>query len=59
MDPDIRKKFFMMKVVKHWNRMSKEVVDTWKQGEIRWGFEQPDLLEGVRAHCRGVGLDEF
>ncbi|KFZ57838.1 hypothetical protein N338_05245, partial [Podiceps cristatus] len=24
---DIRKTFFMMKVVKHWNRMPKEVVD--------------------------------
>ena len=23
------------------------------------GSEQPDLVEDVPAHCRGVGLDDF
>ena len=25
------------------------------QSQVGWGFEQPDLAEGVRAHGRGVG----
>ena len=25
------------------------------QGQAGWGFEQPDLVEGVPAHGRGVG----
>lgn len=24
--------------------------------EVGWSFEQPDLVEGNPAHCRGVGL---
>ena len=27
------------------------------QGQAGRGSEQPDLVEGVPAHCRGVGLD--
>ena len=26
------------------------------QGQVGWGFEPPDLVEGVPAHGRGVGL---
>jgi len=26
-------------------------------GQVGRGSEQPDLVEGVPAHCRGVGLD--
>jgi len=29
------------------------------QGQVGWGFEQPALVEGVPAHGRGAGLDEF
>ena len=27
------------------------------QGQVGWDSEQPDLVEDVPAHCRGVGLD--
>lgn len=26
------------------------------QGQIRWGFEQTDLIADVPAHCRRVGI---
>ena len=29
------------------------------QGQVGQGFDQPDLVEGVPAHCRGVGLDDL
>jgi len=29
------------------------------QGQVGWGSEQPDLVEDVPAHCRGVGLDDL
>jgi len=29
------------------------------QGQVGQGFEQPNLVEEVPAHCKGVGLDEF
>ena len=29
------------------------------QGLAGWGSEQPDLVEDVPAHCRGVGLDDL
>jgi len=25
------------------------------QGKVGWGSEQPDLVENVAAHCRGLG----
>ena len=28
-------------------------------GQVRQGSEQPDLVEDVPAHCRGVGLDDL
>jgi len=29
------------------------------QGQVGRGSEQPDLVENVPAHCRGVGLDDL
>ena len=29
------------------------------QGQVGQGFEQPDLVEDVPAHSRGVGLDDL
>ena len=29
------------------------------QGQVRWGFEQPHVVEDVPAHGRGVGLDDL
>jgi len=29
------------------------------QGQAEQGSEQPDLVEDVPAHCRGIGLDDL
>ena len=52
----------MMRVAKHWHRLPRGVVDapsleTLSQGQVGRGSEQPDLAEGIPAHCRGAGLD--
>ena len=49
-----------MKVMKHWNRLPREVVDVPSievfKGQVGQGSEQPDLLKDVPAHCRGDAL---
>jgi len=45
----------------YWNRLPRAVMDapsleTCKAG---WSSEQPDLVVGVPADCRGVGQDNF
>ena len=57
---DIRKKFFTVRVVKRWHRLSREVVDVSRvpipgniQGQLARSSEQPDLAEDVPPRCRG------
>jgi len=49
-----------MGVVRHWNRLHREVVDALSlgnvQGQAGWGCEQSGLVEGVLAHRRGLGI---
>ncbi|KAK4826316.1 hypothetical protein QYF61_007401 [Mycteria americana] len=57
---DIRKNFFN-EGGETLNRLPREVVDAPSLAVfmVGQGFEQPDLVQGVPAHGRGVGLDDL
>jgi len=48
----------MMRVVKHWHRLPREMADAhpWKHSRSGW-MGQPGLVEDIPAYCRGLGLD--
>lgn len=50
----------MMKVVGHWNRLPRQVMDVpCVEGLVGQGFEQSYLVENVIVHGRGVELDDL
>ena len=53
--------FFRRRVVKHWHRLSRSVVDapSLETPKVRLDgtLEHPDLAVGVPVHCRGIGLE--
>ena len=55
---DIRKKFFTMSVMKHWNRLPRCPIPGNIPGQVGMGSEQHGLVEDVHALCSEVGLDE-
>ena len=54
---DIKKKFFTVRVVRHWNKFPSNAVDAPPpvgiQDQAGWGCEQPGLEGGVPAYSRG------
>ena len=56
---DIRKKFFIVMVVRHWHRLRREAVEYHISGDIQdqVGLDpgQPDLVSSNHAHSRGIG----
>lgn len=57
---DMRKKFFIISIVKHWKGLPKEVVEALSlddiQGQAGSGFDQ---LADIPFHGRAAGLDDL
>lgn len=58
---ETRKKFPMMTVVRHWNRLLREILDasSLQTLEVRLDgalSNQPEVVEGVSSYCKVVGL---
>jgi len=53
------KKFFTVRVLRHWNKLTRKECGCPLSGSIQcragWGFEQPGLVGGVPAYSKGVG----
>lgn len=51
----------MMKVVRHWHRLSIEATDALSLEVLKvgWSFEQHSRVKDVPTHGRRVGLDEL
>ena len=58
---DIWKKSFIIRVGKHWHRLTREMVDALGdiQSQSGQGTEQPDIAVGIPVSCRGVGLGDL
>ena len=52
-----------MRVVKHWNKLAREVEDapSLEKFKVRLdgALSDPILVDDVAARCRGVGLDDL
>lgn len=48
-----------MRLLKHWLRLSRGgcPIPGHIQGQVSWSSEQPDQVEDIPDHCRGVELD--
>jgi len=53
------KKFFTVRVMRHWHMLPREVVDVPSMETFKVMLDQvldPDIAEGISVRCGGVGL---
>ena len=60
---DVRRNFFPVRVVRHWNRLPGEAEDTpfleVFNVMLQVGLGQPDIVGGIPAYGRGLELDDL